>query len=87
MQKFNLLDNFVLGVCPIRKTTTACRCCVHAMSDVMDLEAGCDTQTFEHAVMQKFVLLNKFRSGGWFDWTTHDTLSVPHACNVRCDGS
>ena len=30
------------------------------------------------------ILLRESERGG-FDWTTHDTLSVPHACNVSCD--
>ncbi len=35
----------------IFKTTIACPCHVHAMSDVMYLEVGCDTQTFELVVI------------------------------------
>ncbi len=56
---------------------------MHAMSNLVYLEVWCDIQTFELAAMQKIFMLNNFGSGGGLDWTTHDTLSVPHACNVR----
>ena len=45
----------------ICKTILVCSCHVHAMSDVMHLEAGCDTQTFELAMMQKICLVEQFR--------------------------
>ncbi len=54
-KKFVLVNNFVVGVCSICKTTTPCQCRVHVMSVVMYLEVGCDTQTFELAVMGKFL--------------------------------
>ncbi len=39
LQNIFLLNNFVFGVCSIRKTTTACQRCVHPMLAVLYLEA------------------------------------------------
>ncbi len=57
------------------------------MSDVMHLEAGCDTQTFELAVMQKICFDSGWGIKDGFDLNQCDTLFMPCASDVRSDVS
>ena len=57
------------------------------MSDVMHLEAGCDTQTFELAVMQKICFDSGWGSKGAFGLQDYDNLFMSCACDVRSDVS
>ena len=67
----------------ICKTTTTCLCHVHAMSDLWHLEAGCDTQTFELAVMQKKILSfsNNFGSRGGINLSMRPIVSATSTCD------
>ena len=71
----------------ICKTMTGCPSHVHPMSDVMHLEAGCDIQTFEVAVMQKICFDSGWGSKGGFSLQDYDNLFMPCASDVRCDAS
>ena len=77
-------DPEIRSIC---KTTIACSCHVHAMSDVMHLEAACDTQTFELALMQKICFDSGWGSKGAFGLQDYDTLFMSCASDVRWDAS
>ena len=69
----------------ICKTTIASPCHVDAMSAVMYLEARCDTQTFELAVMQKICPSGQFCIWGAVDLQDYDNLLMSCASDVSYD--
>ncbi len=83
-KKFVLLNNFVFGVCSICKTTTTCHCNMHVMSDLMHIEAWCDTHTFKLGCGEKICPAEQFCIRGVFDLQDYDTLWVSCEFAVPC---